>query len=50
MTSPTTDRPNDLAIQTHDLGKRFGERASISKYRAASRSDSSAPTARERPP
>jgi ABC-2 type transport system ATP-binding protein len=29
MTSPTTDRQGDLAIQTHDLGKRFGERAAL---------------------
>ena len=26
MTSPTTDRRGDLAIHTHDLGKRFGQR------------------------
>src|SRR5262249_49747223 len=29
MTSPTTDRQGDLAIQTHDLGKRFGDRAAL---------------------
>jgi ABC-2 type transport system ATP-binding protein len=29
MTSPTTDRRGDLAIQTHDLGKRFGQRAAL---------------------
>jgi ABC-2 type transport system ATP-binding protein len=29
MTSPTTDRRGDLAIHTHDLGKRFGQRAAL---------------------
>ena len=29
MTSPTSDRRGDLAIHTHDLGKRFGERAAL---------------------
>jgi ABC-2 type transport system ATP-binding protein len=29
MTSPITDRRGDLAIHTHDLGKRFGQRAAL---------------------
>ena len=29
MTSPTTDRRGDLAIHTHDLGKRFGQRSAL---------------------
>jgi ABC-2 type transport system ATP-binding protein len=29
MTSPTSDRRGDLAIHTHNLGKRFGQRAAL---------------------
>jgi ABC-2 type transport system ATP-binding protein len=29
MTSPTTERRGDLAIHTHDLGKRFGQRSAL---------------------
>jgi ABC-2 type transport system ATP-binding protein len=29
MTSPTTDHRGDLAVHTHDLGKRFGQRTAL---------------------
>ena len=50
MTSPPFDRRSDLAIQTTDLGKRFGERTALERHRPRgparhARSASSAPTA-----